>query len=446
MTTTAGAGTGVIRLTIVCATRRADLVVPTGVPVAHLLPDVVSAVVGGLDSRADHAGYRLVGRDGTPLDPESTMAGQGVGDGDTLTVRQDITDDPPRVYDDLVEAVADAVEKRTRPWTAAANRRTGLVMSAVLFTVAAASLATQRAAGDPVAAAGGVAAALLVAGAVVLGRTMHETETAVVLGWCAAPFAAAAGAALVPDDPLPAAPAGYAGVGLLLVAGSVATALPRQAPALVPVAGLGLALTAGGGAASLGARPAVAYTVVLVAAALLSSGLPRIAFAMTRLRATQAHRDEEILADPAPIDTSQVVQGVVRGRALDVGLTAALALVIAVTAPSAVALGAVGAVTVAAAIFAVALGTRSHRDALLVWWAMGGVLAGAAATGVAVIVEQPAWRPALVVVMLATASVLLLVAALPQRTSVRLGRVVDLLEGIALLSLLPLVVIAVIAA
>jgi len=64
-------------------------------------------------------------------------------------------------------------------------------------------------------------------------------------------------------------------------------------------------------------------------------------------------------------------------------------------------------------------------------------------TAVAALWIHPDWRPAVAVALAATGAVLLAVTLLPSTPSVRRGRLGDVAESIALLSLLPLLVVAV---
>ena len=72
---------------------------------------------------------------------------------------------------------------------------------------------------------------------------------------------------------------------------------------------------------------------------------------------------------------------------------------------------------------------------------VSGVL-GLLSVGVAVLWLHPDWRPVAAVALAATGAVLLAATLLPTSPSVRRGRLGDVAETIALLSLLPLLVVA----
>ena len=72
---------------------------------------------------------------------------------------------------------------------------------------------------------------------------------------------------------------------------------------------------------------------------------------------------------------------------------------------------------------------------------VSGVL-GLLSIAVAMLWLHPDWRPTAAVVLAASGAVLLAVTLLPSTPSVRRGRFGDLAESVALLSLLPLLVLA----
>src|SRR5688572_22030779 len=108
-----GTGTsasGLVRITVASGTRRVDLVLPGAVPVAELVPELARSV-GLLDATTVYGGYRLVTVDGRELASDAGLTIQGVEDGGVITVAAGVADPAPRVYDDVVEAMADVVER-----------------------------------------------------------------------------------------------------------------------------------------------------------------------------------------------------------------------------------------------------------------------------------------------------------------------------------------------
>ncbi|HSP60346.1 MAG TPA: EsaB/YukD family protein, partial [Ornithinimicrobium sp.] len=205
-------------MTVASGTRRVDLVLPGAVPVAELVPELARSV-GLLDAVTVYGGYRLVTQEGRELAGDAGLTMQGIEDGGLLTVAAGVDDAPPRVYDDVVEAMTDVVERDLKPWEPASGRRTALAAAGLLMVLGAAALFIQDS--TLAAAAAAVVALALVAGAIVLSRAQHEPETAVAVAWMGAGYAAVAGFMLAPDGPVFGLATAWAGAGALL-AGLVA--------------------------------------------------------------------------------------------------------------------------------------------------------------------------------------------------------------------------------
>src|SRR3954470_962465 len=126
--TQAPVASGLVRVTIASGTRRVDLVLPGAVPVAELVPELARSV-GLLDPATVYGGYRLVPADGRRLEPDAGLILQGIEDGGVITVAAGVDDQPPRVYDDVVEAMTDVVEHDLRPWDPTSGRATALAAS-----------------------------------------------------------------------------------------------------------------------------------------------------------------------------------------------------------------------------------------------------------------------------------------------------------------------------
>ena len=66
-----------IRLSVTAGTRRADLGLPGGIPVAELVPELAREL-GQLDPSTASRGFRLVRHDGMPVEPDRSLAAQGI--------------------------------------------------------------------------------------------------------------------------------------------------------------------------------------------------------------------------------------------------------------------------------------------------------------------------------------------------------------------------------
>ena len=182
---------GLVRVTVASGTRRVDLVLPGAVPVAELVPELARSV-GLLDATTVYGGYRLVTVDGRELSSDAGLTIQGVEDGGVITVTAGVSDLSPRVYDDVVEAMADVVERDLKPWSPETGRRTALSAAGLLMALGALALLIQHESTVAVAAAGLVALALVV-GAIVLSRGQDEPDAAVAVAWMGTGYAAIAG-------------------------------------------------------------------------------------------------------------------------------------------------------------------------------------------------------------------------------------------------------------
>lgn len=108
-----GASVGsLIRLTITHNDRRLDIGVPTHTPLAEHLPGFVRHL-GALDPSLVYGGYQLTTAEGTVLSAERTLAEQDVRDGDLLALVAGALQPEPHLYDDVVEAVGDAVDRKS---------------------------------------------------------------------------------------------------------------------------------------------------------------------------------------------------------------------------------------------------------------------------------------------------------------------------------------------
>jgi type VII secretion integral membrane protein EccD len=195
-------------VTVIGSGRRLDATLPEGVPVVELLPDLVDMLGESEDGVALRWGLVRVG--GQALDPELTLADQGVDEGTMLFLRDLTTPAEPPTVDDFAERVALAVDAQRGRWT-------GATVPVVLASVAGASLAAAGAvevlAGDRSSRSlvGAAGAAMAVAAALALARVLRRMVLAEVVLLCSLPLWAAAGAGI----------AGLAGAGatVMLAAG-----------------------------------------------------------------------------------------------------------------------------------------------------------------------------------------------------------------------------------
>ncbi len=433
---------GLVRVTVASGTRRVDLVVPGAVPVAELVPELARSV-GLLDAATAFGGYRLFTPEGRELAGDSGLIIQGVEDGGLLTVTAGVDEPPPRVYDDVVEAMTDVVEQDLRPWEPASGRRTALSAAGLLMALGAVALLIQR--GSLLAGvAAAVVAAALVVGAIVLSRVQREPETAVAVAWMGAVYAAVAGLMLVTDGRFFGLPVACAGAGAL-VAGLVAlVGLGEGRTLVIPPVVVGAIFLATGLVMNAAAfDPAVVLTTALVLVVLAGSVLPWLALGATGTTVDQLYSVADITADPAVVDPVRVGADARVAHEILVAVSATVGLLLVLVAPLAVSLGLSGTLLAVLACLVVMLRTRQYRTGSEVLVGLVSGILGLASVAVSMLWLHPDWRPTAAVALAATGGVLLAVTLLPSTPSVRRGRFGDLAETAALVALLPLLVLAV---
>jgi type VII secretion integral membrane protein EccD len=398
------AGPQAVRVTVVGATRRADLTVPPAT-VAELLPDLVALVEGTADED-EPQGWTLTRLDGVPLALERSLAAAGVLDGELLYLRRAADAGEPAVVEDFAEAVATAVEASGGRWRARhlgalliGLGALGLVMGAA--TVAPASFGEGLgAAGLPVAAAvslSGVAAGL--------ARLLRRPPAGAALALAALPWYAAGGEHLV-------AGAGAGGGPVLLAAGALAGLLVGAVAAwaaapvvLGPAAAVAVTaapLAAGAFAAGAGrATPEQAAVVLAVVLSLVPAALPGAA---ARAAGLLAGGDGDV-----PARTAQ--PGVRQARRLLGWLLAGAGVALAVPlAVLAFTPDTIGRLLCAAAILTAALRIRHHRFVTEVLPLALTAVAGAGLLAAALL--APAGRPAWTAAALAAGAAAVAGAAL----------------------------------
>jgi type VII secretion integral membrane protein EccD len=431
---------GLVKVTATSGTRRVDLVLPAAVPVAELLPELVRSV-GLLDGSTVYGGYRLVTQEGRELAPDASLTMQGVEDGVVLTVAVGVDEPAPRVYDDVVEAMTDIVERDLKPWEPASGRRTALTAASLLLGLGAIALLIQ--AGSIAATAAALVAAALVTGAVVLSRAQGEPEAAVPVAWMGAAYAAVAGLLLAPDGELLTLPVACAGAGAL-VAGLICLVGLGEGRTLVlpPVVAGSIFLATGLFMETASFDPAVVLTTALVLIVVAGSVFPWLALGATGTKVDQLFTIADITADPDAVDADGVGADARVAHEILVAVSGTVGLLLVLVTPLAASLGLFGTLVALMCCVVVMLRTRQYRVGSEVLVGLVAGVAGMATVAVAVLWLHPDWRPATAVTLAAAGAVLLAVTLLPSTPSVRRGRLGDVAETAALVSLPPLLILA----
>lgn len=441
MTTATPLGT-LVRVTVRAGDRSVDLGAPGSVPVAELVPGL-ARTLGLLDPTTVHAGVRLLTSDGVPLDSDRSLQAQNVADGAVLTLESGASVEPPRLYDDVVEAVADAVEGQYAPWTPQDSALTAVV-AATAFLLAGAVLllgADPLSAFPPVLA--GAGALLVLGAAAVVARAGANPAGARALALTATVLGLVAGLTAGTAAPSWGWPAAAAGGAMLLTAVLAVPVLRTGREVCVAPAVLGLTVAVVGVVVAVtGDVPGTVLAVVVAIVVTAGNAIPWLALASTPLRVVSPRSDAEIVADPEPVDPEAVRASYRRGHDLQVALRAAVGLLALAAAPAVVATGVPGTLLLVAAFAGMLLGVRqtySRQDVAVV---MGTGIVGLTLTGVLAATAHPGWRPVLATAAAGAAGVVIALALVAPRQRVALGRLADTLELLLLAGLLPLGVAA----
>lgn len=195
------------RVTVVAPRTRIDVALPADVSVADLLPMLLDmAKEATPDGGARHGGWCLAKLGDSPLDPSRTLGSLGIVDGDMLQLRRRNENPPPPLFDDVVDAIAEATPDSFRPWTKRTANRIGFVAGALALVTGAVAvfLGGPVAGGSAIAAAitSGVTAVLAVAIGAVIARAYQATTAGVLVAAAGGlPMAFVSGLYIVPHGP-----------------------------------------------------------------------------------------------------------------------------------------------------------------------------------------------------------------------------------------------------
>ena len=237
-------------------------------------------------------------------------------------------------------------------------------------------------------------------------------------------------------------PVAAGALGLLVVGGVELAFTPKKPEIhLVPLAfgaSIGLAAVV---TALFSLDPVGPYSIMLAVTAMLANGLPWLALSSTRIQVISPQSDADIFTAPDPIDADDVKRRAAAGARVLVSLRLALGLSALAATPLVAANGLTGALLCALAFLGMMFQSRQTyaRAGVLTLMALGAL--GLAATGLTVIITQPDLRIGMLVVLLVGTALLVALTLLSPRARLRLGRLADTVEVLALALLLPLGVV-----
>ncbi|MFC5752893.1 EsaB/YukD family protein [Actinomadura rugatobispora] len=419
---------GYCRVTVAGPGRRADLVLPAGVPVSVLLPQLMALCAPDRPD-PDPAAWRLARLDGRDLPGAEPLAAAGIADGEVLMLHPRAVRVRPAEVEDVRGAVEDHVDA-TWIWGPSTTYGFALALAALGPPAVAVAAGWATSWDVPAGTAAGragcaaIAALLAVVGAWACGeRTfLARLMTGAACAWGA--LAAALGATAVAGTaPVPAVLAVLAATGALGTAGLVWSRAPSALPFLsgsaVAVAAAG-AVTAG----ELLGEPGLGVRTGAVLLVLAAGALPRAALTLGGLAdADQQARDHGRVPADHLDDRLRTTEDVLIGALLGLSGAACVLLVLLAAGD--------GRDRLLAAVAALALLLRS-RLFDRVPQALGPRVAGIAGLGAAAVAAASGtalsgWTPALAVT---AALVAVGLSAVPLATvpRARLRRLLDWTE------------------
>ncbi|MGW1561923.1 type VII secretion integral membrane protein EccD [Streptomyces sp. NPDC002144] len=439
------------RVTVRAPARTVDLAVPSDVPVADLLPTVIS--YGGDDleeSGLEHGGWVLQRLGGPPLAPESTLDSLGLRDGEYLYLRPRAEALPEVHLDDLVDGIYSSMRQRPHSWTPEVSKRLLRGVAVVILVLGMVFLAVPGSPGWVRALAASAAGLLLLAGAGSAARAVGDSGAGSVLGLMSALYLALAGW-LLPGGQLSGAE-GDAVLGARLLAAAAAggggAVLALAAVGVYPALFIGSAFVATAGA--LGGvlittelNMEQSASVVAVVVVLFGGFVPSLSFRLSGMRMPPLPTNvQQLQQDIDPYSPSDIE---LRSTAADGWMTAFYGAIALVCLPCLAALsvepGLAGIFTVVALSLLLLLHSRGLGN---VWQRVA--LTGAGAWGVILLLFIAARdlgsgdRLVLVAGLMGLAAAIMIASwTVPGRRLVPYwGRAAELLHSLAAVSMLPL--------
>lgn len=438
------------RVTVVAPRTRIDLALPSDIAVANLLPMLLTmAGESSADGGSKHGGWCLANLGGDAIDPERSLSSLGVIDGDLLQIRRRHDDPPTPLFDDVVEAIAEAAPASYRPWTEHTARMLGLVAAGLALLASAAGLfraGTLPGAGLGPGALAGVTAMIALIAGVVTARVYRETSAGVVIAAGSLPLGFVSGLDIVPGG------AGGLHAENFLLACTLALVLAAASIAMLGAGGTPFVATAT--AAALGAlafltasfanRPAAGIAAAAAALALGAiSALPRLTIHLSRLPMPQVPSNAKDLQEGSGLaDYAGIERRVGLAHEYLTGMIIGSGAVAAIGAVLAAAGGVLGIVLGAVVAAVLLLRARSYANgnqaiALLV---SGIVTVGGLLGGLLVTARQPGVLLVGVAGLLVLATIALFTGVVVprRRFSPVLRRSVDMVEAVLIAAVLPL--------
>ncbi|MCE7001599.1 type VII secretion integral membrane protein EccD [Kibdelosporangium philippinense] len=441
MTTTHHSTGGYCRIRLAGPRTRVDLAVPSGVPLAALLPTLLKHAVDEKDE-GEAGGWTLSTIDGGALDPAASLTASGVREGDLLVLHPANDRNPPPLYDDVVEVIGE--NSIDSAWGTKQTRAACAVLITASVLGGLAAVAAGKGILPGILAA--VACVLLLLGGGALSRALGDVPAGILGATLAIPAGAVAAASLL---------GGTWGAGHALLAFAVVLLVSALGPVVVGGGdAVFAAFTMIGVFGCLGSlivvldagSPAAAAAVVAPLALAMTTLMPVLALRISRFPRPQLPRTVDDLANtPGQVEFDTVLQRVRRARLMLSGLVAGCHATIAVGIAILAAAGDAWAWSLAGVLFLLMLlRARLFREIPQVASPiLAAVLALPAGAGVAV--AQAAGNNTMLLgvvlpILLVGAAIATLVGIASGRhaPNPRTSRLLDIIETTLLLTVVPL--------
>ncbi|MEV5766455.1 type VII secretion integral membrane protein EccD [Micromonospora sp. NPDC052213] len=307
---------GLSRITIVAPRTRMDLALPSDVPLADLLPTLLRYAGEDLaDEGVRHGGWSLARLGGQPLDGGRTPAQLGIRDGEVLYFNPRSAAAPEIVFDDVVDAVATATNQRPGAWQVGTTRSFAVLFAAAALGAGAVAALFTGPPHLPGALAALVVAVALVVTAAVLSRAAADSATGSVLGVVGLAYAGVGGLLLLAGDrPLTELAAPHvllAATAVVLCAAVAALAVGDRLPLFFGAVGVGAA-TGIGALLSLVFEKVDAPEAAAVVAAIAFGAVPALPMAAYRLARLPVPSiptgPDDLKSDTESVDGRRVLQ------------------------------------------------------------------------------------------------------------------------------------------
>jgi type VII secretion integral membrane protein EccD len=424
------------------------LALPADVPLADLLPTLLHYAGGEAAGDGAGAGWALSRLGGMALDSSRTPSQLEVRDGELLYLRPRGGEAPMLVFDDVVDAVATATNERSDRWRPATTRIFGLALGTIALLAGAAVLLFT---GPPQFLPGliGLGSALIMmVVAMILARAVGDSGAGVVVAAVAMIYAAVGGLLIsAADRPLSSLAIPHvllAVTAVLLVTVVAAIGVVDAAPFFLAVGVVTVAAELTAAVCLLfGVTPPAAAAIVATVSFATLPALPMFAYRLARLPIPTVPTEIEALkSDTETVDGARVLQRSARAEGFLTGMLGAISVIGAAAAVATSTVGTPG-VALAAALGLVLMArarlfrSRAQRLCLLI----GGAIALGAT--IFALFQSAGYQMRLTGILGVTIAIALIsigfgLARKADRRSPVWGRILDLLEIVLILGLVPL--------